>query len=105
MSPLFRLTSPDDAPREDLSLTEWGAWCALAMMFDGRLCVSGVCAAITYELPWPNYLQAQMASRARANMPKTVRGVGGYWWMFGAYQPRARFCWKMAEQCEREESE
>jgi hypothetical protein len=86
---------------------EWAFWCASAMLFDWSKnqepLLSCICDEVDAELP---FKVAQMAGdRQFRYQPKKVDpGLWGLWWPddHKGDQARKRFCWRMAEKCEKE---
>jgi hypothetical protein len=82
--------------------TEWEAWIYLAMIWDlSAPRWHGLCSSLYNDLPYLGEVTGRMRDRMWMYKPK--RFVGGFWWPLGENKPRIKFCWKMAEECEREE--
>lgn len=89
-------------------LDEWDAWCELAMdcegeLFDGALRGQylGICPMVKRY----RSVVAKMGLRMRRHLPD-LREHKCYWSLTRAgWNARSRFCWRMAQECEREMNE
>ena len=90
---------------------EWNRWCVLAMLCEGPLNMDGLSVGLGGGLCRAVAEEEEMITsgpafrRLEANRPRGALELD-YWWPHtrAGWDARARFCWRMAAECEAEES-
>ena len=80
-------------------LTEWEAWVYLAML-GKNTGAAGICAAL--NVICYNRLISAGVENAMLRRMRKIQDTAGYWWEEYRWFARGEHCWKMAEQCDKE---